>query len=57
MGLYISASLHAEAAQGANVNVAVEETSLLVEQRAFEANVDAFRTEADVLGYLLNVWE
>jgi flagellar basal-body rod protein FlgG len=52
-----SAALYPGTVQGSNVNLAAEETNLLIDRRAFEANVNAFRAQADVLGYLLNIRE
>lgn len=43
------------ALNASNVNFATEQTNLLIDTRAAQANLNAFRVQADVLGELLNI--
>lgn len=45
------------AVQGSNVDFTTEQVNLLLNQRAFEANVNAFRAQSEVLGDLLDLIE
>ena len=43
------------ALNGSNVIMVTEQTNLLIDTRAAQANINAFRAQADVLGELLNI--
>lgn len=43
------------ALNASNVSLATEQTNLLIDTRAAQANINAFRAQADVLGELLNI--
>ena len=40
---------------GSNVNLAVEITNTIVNRNAFQANINAFRAQADLIGELLDL--
>ena len=43
--------------EGSNVNLATEQINLLLNRHAFQANLNAFRVQAEVLGELLSLEE
>ncbi|HIJ65312.1 MAG TPA: flagellar hook-basal body protein [Candidatus Hydrogenedentes bacterium] len=43
------------AVQGSNVNLARETTNSVLDRHAFQANVNAFRAQSDMLGELINI--
>lgn len=43
--------------EGSNVNLATEQINLLLNRHAFQANLNAFRAQAEVLGELLSLEE
>lgn len=45
------------AVEGSNVDLATEQINLLLNRQAFQANVNAFRAQDEVLGELLNLLE
>lgn len=56
MGL-AAATVIPGAVEGSNVDLATEQINMLMNRQAFQANVNAFRAQADILGELLNLQE
>lgn len=53
----VTGELMPGAVQGSNVNLAAEQVNSVLNRHAFQANLNAFRAQSDMLGELLNLQE